>query len=90
VAGTSATGDTKVTVTALNQGDTLAYKKNPSGIPNAATTSTAYSGTSMTSGTATTISSCVSGDVIEVVEFNASGKAVASGRITLTPAMIKS
>lgn len=89
-AGTSATGDTKVTVTALNQGDTLAYKKNPSGIPNGSTTSTAYSGTSMTSGTASTISSCVSGDVIEVVEFNASGKAVASGRITLTPAMIKS
>lgn len=89
-AGTSASGDSKVTATVINQGDTLAYKKNPSSYVNAGTTSTAYAGTSMTSGTASTVSSCTAGDVIEVVEFNSSGKAVAVGRITLTAAQIKS
>ena len=88
-AGTSAAGDTKVTATVLNQGDTLQYKKNPATNVTYGTTATTYSGTSMTSGTAKTISSCIASDVIEVVEFNGSGKAVAAGYITLTSSEIK-
>lgn len=87
--GTSSAGDTKVTATVLTDGDSLAYKKNPATTCAYGTTSTAYAGTSMTSGTAKVISSCVAGDIIEVVEFDSNSKAVAVGYVTLTAADIK-
>lgn len=87
--GTSAAGDTKVTATVLTENDTLAYKKNPATTCAYGTTSTAYAGTSMTSGTAKVISSCSVGDIIEVVEFDSNSKAVAVGYVTLTAADIK-
>lgn len=87
--GTSAAGDTKVTATVLTEGDTLAYKKNPATTCAYGTASTAYNGTSMTSGTAKAISGCSVGDIIEVVEFDSNGKAVAVGYVTLTAADIK-
>ena len=87
--GTSTAGDTKVTATAITSGDSLAYKKNPSSNCVYGTSSADYSGTTMTSGTASTISSCSPGDVIEVVEFNSSGKACAAGYVTLTSSDIK-
>lgn len=87
--GTSAAGDTKVTATVLTENDTLAYKKNPATTCAYGTTSTAYAGTSMTSGSAKVISSCSVGDIIEVVEFDSNGKAVAVGYVVLTAADIK-
>lgn len=87
--GTSAAGDTKVTATVITENDTLAYKKNPATTCVYGTTSTAYAGTSMTSGTAKTISSCSVGDIIEVVEFDSNSKAVAVGYVTLTADDIK-
>ena len=87
--GTSSAGDTKVTATVLTAGDTLAYKKNPTERCAYGTATATYSGTSMTSGTAKTISSCSVGDVIEVVEFNSDGNAVAVGYVTLTADDIK-
>lgn len=87
--GTSTAGDTKVTATVLTAGDTLAYKKNPADFCAYGTASTDYSGTSMTSGTAKVISGCSVGDIIEVVEFDSNGKAVAVGYVTLTAADIK-
>ena len=87
--GTSAAGDTKVTATVLTENDTLAYKKNPATFCAYGTTSTAYAGTSMTSGTAKVISSCSVGDIIEVVEFDSNSKAVAVGYVTLTADDIK-
>lgn len=87
--GTSTAGDTKVTATVLTAGDTLAYKKNPTERCAYGTATATYSGTSMTSGTAKVISSCSVGDVIEVVEFDSSGNAVAVGYVTLTAEDIK-
>lgn len=87
--GTSSAGDTKVTATVLTAGDTLAYKKNPAKTCAYGTTSSDYSGTSMTSGTAKVISSCSVGDIIEVVEFDSNSKAVAVGYVTLTADDIK-
>lgn len=87
--GTSTAGDTKITATVLTAGDTLAYKKNPSSRCAYGTASTVYSGTSMTSGTAKVISSCSVGDIIETVEFDSDGKAVAVGYTTLTADDIK-
>ncbi len=87
--GTSTAGDTKVTATVLTEGDTLAYKKNPATTCAYGTTSSDYSGTSMTSGTAKVISGCSAGDIIEVVEFDSNSKAVAVGYVTLTADDIK-
>jgi hypothetical protein len=87
--GTSTAGDTKVTATVLTEGDTLAYKKNPATTCAYGTTSSDYSGTSMTSGTAKAISGCSAGDIIEVVEFDSNSKAVAVGYVTLTADDIK-
>ncbi len=87
--GTSSAGDTKITATVITEGDTLAYKKNPSETCVYGTASTAYNGTSMTSGTAKVISGCSAGDIIEVVEFDSNGKAVAVGYTTLTADDIK-
>jgi hypothetical protein len=87
--GTSAAGDTKVTATVITAGDTLAYKKNPDTTCAYGTATATYNGTSMTSGTAKTISSCSVGDIIEVVEFNSDGNAVAVGYVELTAADIK-
>lgn len=88
-AGTTNTGDSKVTATVLTQGNSLQYKKNPSAHVVGGTTASAYSGTSMTSGTAKVIASCVASDVIEVVEFDTNGKAVAAGYHTLIATEIK-
>ena len=68
--GDSASGKTVVTVTAGNTGTTYAYKKNPSERATFDMTSTAYAGTSLTSGT-TAIAVSV-GDVIEVVNLSSS------------------
>lgn len=87
--GTSSAGDTKVTATVLTAGNTLAYKKNPTSRVAYGTTSTAYAGTSMTSGTAKVISNCSVGDIIEVAEFDTSGNCVAVGYTTLVAADIK-
>jgi len=89
--GTAASGDTKVTATlgADNASGSLAYKKNPSAHVVYGETSTAYAGTSMTSGSAKTIGSCVAGDIIEVAEFDADGKCINVAYITLTAADIK-
>lgn len=88
-AGTSKTGDTSITVTALTSGNTLAYKKNPVTLCTYGLASTAYGGTSLTSGTAKTIESCAAGDIIEVAEFDSNNKAVSVGYITLTAQSIK-
>ncbi len=68
--GDSASGKTVVTVTAGNTGTTYAYKKNPSERATFDMTSSAYDGTSLTSG-ATAIAVSV-GDVIEVVNLSSS------------------
>ena len=68
-AGTS--GKTKITVTA-DDGNTLAYKLNPSSRITYGTTSTEYGGTALTSGTAASISAS-EGDIIEVAEFGSDG-----------------
>lgn len=87
--GTTTAGDTKVTAAVSTENNTLAYKKNPSSRIAYGTTSTAYAGTSMTSGTAKVIGSCAVGDIIEVAEFNSTGACIAVGYTTLTAAVIK-
>lgn len=89
--GTSASGDTKVTATlgSDNSGGSLEYIKNPSKQVAYGTTATAYEGTSMTSGSAKTISSCVEGDIIEVAEFNSDGACISVAYVTLKAADIK-
>ena len=86
-AGTSAAGDTKITVTASDS-NTLAYKLNPASRVAYGTASSAYAGTALTSGTAKVVSGCKAGDVIEVAEFNSNG-CVKVGYVTLTAADIK-
>lgn len=74
--GESASGKTVATVTAGNTGTTYAYKINPSSRATYDMTSTAYGGTSLTSGT--TAISVSAGDVIEIVNLSSSKvKAVA-------------
>lgn len=68
--GDSASGKTVVTVTAGNTGSTYAYKLNPSVRATFDETSSAYGGTSMTSGT--TAIAVSEGDVIEVVNLSSS------------------
>lgn len=89
--GTSASGDTKVTATlgSDNSGGSLEYIKNPATNVLYGTTATDYAGTSMTSGSAKTISSCVAGDIIEVAEFDSDGKCISVAYITLKAADIK-
>lgn len=89
--GTSAAGDTKVTATlgSDNSGGSLEYIKNPSSRVKYGTTATDYAGTSMTSGSAKTISSCVEGDIIEVAEFNSDGACISVAYVTLKAADIK-
>ena len=82
----SASGTTVLTVSAGNTGTTYAYKLNPAARATYNTTSSAYGGTSLTSGT-TEISASV-GDIIEVVNFSSS-KVVSVGYITVTAAMLK-
>lgn len=74
--GEGATGKTVATITAGNTGSTYAYKLNPSSRATYDETSSAYSGTSLTSGsTAIAVSA---GDVIEIVNLSSSKvKAVA-------------
>lgn len=74
--GDSASGKTVVTVTAGNTGTTYAYKLNPTERATFDMTSSAYGGTSLTSGT--TAIAVSAGDVIEVVNLSSSKvKAVA-------------
>lgn len=68
--GASSSGKTVVTVTAGNTGTTYAYKVNPSERATFDMTSTAYGGTSLTSGT--TAIAVSAGDVIEVVNLSSS------------------
>lgn len=89
VAGTS-TGDTKITATVTTEGGTLAYKLNPASRITHNTSSTNYKGTVLTSGTAKVVSGVSNGDVIEVAEFNSSGKCVSVGYVTLKATDIKS
>ena len=83
--GDSSSGKTVVTVTAGNTGTTYAYKLNPSERATFDMTSTAYAGTSLTSGT--TAIAVSEGDVIEVVNLSSS-KVKAVAYLTVTAADI--
>ena len=78
-------GNTVLTVTG-STGSALAYKINPASRAVFGMTSTAYAGTSLTSGT--TKITANAGDIIEVVDL-ASSKVKAVGYITLTATNIK-
>lgn len=78
-------GKTVATVTAGNTGTTYAYKLNPSERATYNETSTAYAGTSLTSGT--TKISVSEGDVLEIVNLSSS-KVVAVAYVTVTAADI--
>lgn len=82
----AAAGTTILTVNAGNTGTTYAYKLNPGERVAFNTTSAAYGGTSLTSGT--TEISASEGDVIEVVNFSSS-KAVAVAYVSVTAAMLR-
>ena len=79
--GEGSTGKTVVTVTAGNTGTTYAYKVNPNSRATFDETSTAYAGTSLTSGT--TAIAVNAGDVIEVVNLSSS-KVKAVAYLTVT------
>lgn len=83
--GEGASGKTVVTVTAGNTGTTYAYKLNPSARATFDETSSAYDGTSLTSGT--TAIAVSAGDVIEVVNLSSS-KVKAVAYLTVTAADI--
>lgn len=83
----STAGATILTISSGNTGTTYAYKLNPAARATYNTASSAYGGTSLTSGT--TEISASEGDVIEIVNFSSS-KAVAVGYVTVTAAMLKS
>lgn len=74
-------GKVKVTVTSGNTGTTYAYKVNPAERATYNMTSTAYGGTSLTSGTTEITASA--GDIIEVVNLNGS-KVVAAAYLTVS------
>ena len=79
-------GTTIATVNAGNTGTTYAYKKNPSSRATYDMTSSAYSGTSLTSGT--TEISVSAGDIIEIVNLSSS-KVKAVAYLTVTADDIK-
>ena len=81
----SDSGKTIATVTAGNTGTTYAYKKNPASRVAYGTTSTAYAGTSLTSGT--TKISVSEGDVLEIVNLSDSA-VVAVAYVTVAAADI--
>jgi len=83
--GSGSSGKTVVTVTAGNTGTTYAYKLNPTARATFDETSTAYDGTSLTSGT--TAIAVSAGDVIEVVNISSS-KVKAVTYLTVTAADI--
>lgn len=74
-------GKTIATVTAGNTGTTYAYKKNPASRATYNETSTAYDGTSLTSGT--TKIAVSEGDVLEIVNLSSS-KVVAVAYVPVT------
>lgn len=78
--GEGASGKTVATITAGNTGNTYAYKINPSSRAAYDMTSTAYGGTSLTSGT--TAISVSAGDILEIVNLSSS-KVKAVGYITV-------
>lgn len=74
--GDSASGKTVATITAGNTGNTYAYKINPSSRATYDMTTSAYDGTSLTSGT--TAIEVSAGDILEIVNLSSSKvKAVA-------------
>jgi hypothetical protein len=79
-------GTTKVTVSAGNSGTTYSYKKNPAERAAYGTTTAAYAGTTLTSGT--TEIEAAEGDIIEVVNL-VSGKVANVGYITVKAGEIK-
>jgi hypothetical protein len=85
--GEGSTGKTVATVTAGNDGTTYAYKLNPAARATYNETSTAYDGTSLTSGT--TAIAVSEGDVLEIVNLKSS-KVVAVGYVTVKAADIAS
>lgn len=85
--GAGSTGKTVATVTAGNDGTTYAYKLNPSARATYNETSSAYGGTSLTSGT--TAIAVSEGDVLEIVNLKSS-KVVAVGYVTVKAADIAS
>ena len=82
--GTSA-GDTKITAYTTT-GASLAYTVNP---VNRAVYGAAYTGTAMTSGTAKNISNVKAGDIVEVVELDASSNVIAVAYVELKASDIK-
>ena len=80
-------GKTVATVTAGNTGTTYAYKLNPSSRATYNETSSAYDGTSLTSGT--TKIEVSEGDVLEIVNLSSS-KVVAVGYVTVNASDIGS
>ncbi|MBR5370966.1 MAG: hypothetical protein IK130_02005 [Oscillospiraceae bacterium] len=80
-------GKTIATVTAGNTGTTYAYKKNPTARVAYGTTSTAYAGTSLTSGT--TKIAVSEGDVLEIANISDSA-VVAVAYVTVTASDIGS
>ena len=80
-------GKTVATVTAGNTGSTYAYKLNPSSRATYNETSSAYDGTSLTSGT--TKIEVSEGDVLEIVNLSSS-KVVAVGYVTVNASDIGS
>ena len=83
----SDSGKTIATVTAGNTGTTYAYKKNPASRVAYGTTSTAYAGTSLTSGT--TKIAVSEGDVLEIANISDSA-VVAVAYVTVKAADIGS
>lgn len=79
--GEDSSGKTVATITAGNTGNNYAYKLNPSSRATYDMTSSAYNGTSLTSGT--TAISVSAGDIIEVVNLS-SNKVKAVGYITVS------
>lgn len=86
LAAGSASGTTIATVSAGNTGTTYQYKVNPAARAAYGVSTSAYGGTSLTSGT--TEIPVSDGDIIEVANFS-SGKVVAVGYITAKTANIK-
>ena len=85
-AGSTTSGTTTPTVSAGNTGTTYAYKVNPSSRATFNMTSSAYAGTSLTSGS--TEIAVSAGDVIEIANISSS-KVVAVAYVTVPGSAIK-
>lgn len=83
----STKGSTVITVANAAEGDTYAYKLNPGARAVYGTTSTAYDGTELTSGS--TEVKATAGDIIEVVKTDTVKGVVSAGYLTVTAGMLK-